>query len=283
MRIHRVGERDQQREACEPADPGNDADDQAEHDAADNDGKARRIEDNRQRADGFVQQDHGLAPNTCGNDTPRAMDYNARLLYELSAFSETRPMLDKADKSKKSGQAIAGGPPLDFQDHLRQLEARGLVTRIDHADRQGHASCIRWCAGNSRAACAEEQRRAFLFTNVVDGAGRRYDIPVAVGALAASPEIYAVGMGEPVEDIGDGVDAGDRASDRAGRCRRPRACQEVVITGDDAAAAGRRAGAPAGADLDARFRFRALSHGDAVRHARPRDRRAEHGHLSRRA
>ena len=31
--------------------------------------------------------------------------------------------------------------------------------------------------------------------------GRRYDIPVAVGALAASPQIYAVGMGRPVEEI----------------------------------------------------------------------------------
>ena len=111
-------------------------------------------------------------------------------------------MLDKADKSKKSGQTITGGPPLDFQEHLRRLEARGLVTRIDHAidkDSELHP-LVRW---QFQGGLAEEQRRAFLFTNVVDGSGRRYDIPVAVGALGASPEIYAVGMGKPVDDIGE--------------------------------------------------------------------------------
>src|SRR5216684_8713148 len=30
----------------------------------------------------------------------------------------------------------------------------------------------------------ESQRKAFLLENVVDGSGRRYDIPVLVGALA---------------------------------------------------------------------------------------------------
>ena len=48
----------------------------------------------------------------------------------------------------------------------------------------------------------EEQRRAFLFTNVVDGSGKKYDMPVVVGALSANPDIYAIGMGKPVEEIG---------------------------------------------------------------------------------
>ena len=111
-------------------------------------------------------------------------------------------MLDKADKAPRSGQAMAGGPPLDFQEHLRRLEACGLLTRIDHTidkDSELHP-LVRW---QFQGGLAEEQRRAFLFTNVVDGSGRRYDIPVAVGALGASPEIYAVGMGKPVETIGE--------------------------------------------------------------------------------
>src|SRR3954464_9799071 len=40
----------------------------------------------------------------------------------------------------------------------------------------------------------ESQRKAFLFENVVDSRGRKYDIPVLVGALAGSAEIYAMGM-----------------------------------------------------------------------------------------
>src|SRR3977135_3962038 len=51
----------------------------------------------------------------------------------------------------------------------------------------------------------ESQRKAFLFENVVDSRGRKYDIPVLVGALAGSAEIYALGVGcglEQIEDAG---------------------------------------------------------------------------------
>src|SRR3974377_2108961 len=109
-------------------------------------------------------------------------------------------MLDTADQSKKPAQDVVGGPPLDFQEHLRRLEARGLVTRIDHAidkDSELHP-LVRW---QFQGRLAEEQRRAFLFTNVVGGAGRRSDIPAALGAVGASPRIYAIGMGRPLAEI----------------------------------------------------------------------------------
>jgi UbiD family decarboxylase len=140
-------------------------------------------------------------------------------------------MLDKADKSKKTGPAIPGGPPLDFQEHLRRLEARGLVTRIDHAidkDSELHP-LVRW---QFQGGLAEEQRRAFLFTNVVDGASRRYDIPVAVGALGASPEIYAAGMGKPVEAIGEAWTHAVAHPIAPTMVTSPR-CQEIITKGDD--------------------------------------------------
>src|SRR4029078_11038458 len=111
-------------------------------------------------------------------------------------------MLDAANKAKKPHREEFAGPPLDFQEHLRRLEAQRPLTRSDRAidkDRELHP-LVRW---QFQGGLAEEQRRAFLFTNVVDGAGRRSDIPVAVGALGASPEIYALGMGKPVADIGE--------------------------------------------------------------------------------
>src|SRR5947208_15367880 len=49
----------------------------------------------------------------------------------------------------------------------------------------------------------ESQRKAFLFENVVDAKGRKYDIPVLVGALAGSAEIYALGMQCPVDEISE--------------------------------------------------------------------------------
>jgi UbiD family decarboxylase len=78
----------------------------------------------------------------------------------------------------------------------------------------------------------ESQRKAFLFENVVDSRGRKYDIPVLVGALAGSAEIYALGMQCPVEDI-------ESVWGRAFANQMPpvevqnAACQEVVITGDE--------------------------------------------------
>src|SRR5947207_6759188 len=47
----------------------------------------------------------------------------------------------------------------------------------------------------------ERQRKAFLFENVVDSRGRKYDIPVLVGGLAGSTEIYALGMHCALSDI----------------------------------------------------------------------------------
>ncbi len=79
---------------------------------------------------------------------------------------------------------------------------------------------------------AEDDRRAFLFTNVVDAKGKRYDIPVAVGALAASPRIYALGMGRDVEEIGPAwlhAIAHPIPPVRVNAAR----CQEVVLQGDE--------------------------------------------------
>src|SRR5438445_334877 len=92
-------------------------------------------------------------------------------------------------------------PRLDLQEHLADLEARGLLTRIDHPvnkDTELHPLVRLQFIGG----IPETERRAFLFTNVVDATGRRYDMPVVVGAIAASAEIYSLGMRRPVEEIG---------------------------------------------------------------------------------
>src|SRR6202050_3617427 len=109
-------------------------------------------------------------------------------------------MLDQAADVGRT-HSTRSGPRLDFQEHLADLEAAGLVQRIDrpiNKDTELHP-LVRW---QFVGGIAEDDRRAFLFTNVVHAKDRRYDIPVAVGALAASPAIYAVGMGRKVEEIG---------------------------------------------------------------------------------
>jgi UbiD family decarboxylase len=137
-------------------------------------------------------------------------------------------MLDQPGNPRKP--AKAAGAPLDFQEHLARLEAEGLLLRVDRAinkDTELHP-LVRW---QFQGGLAEDERRAFLFSNVVDAAGRRYDVPVAIGALAASARIYAVGMGRPVAEIGDAWMQAI-ASPIAPVEVTTAPCQEVVITGD---------------------------------------------------
>ena len=51
---------------------------------------------------------------------------------------------------------------------------------------------VRW---QYRGGVREEERKAFLFTNVTDGKGRKYDIPVLVAGMGGTRAIYSVGMG----------------------------------------------------------------------------------------
>jgi UbiD family decarboxylase len=122
-------------------------------------------------------------------------------------------------------------PALDFHDHLDALEAAGLLVTIDRPINKDTElqPLVRW---QFIGGIPEHERKAFKFTNVIDSKGKRYDMPVVLGALAASPQIYALGMGRAVEDIGDAWMKAVEAPiapvvvDKA-------VCQEVVITGED--------------------------------------------------
>jgi UbiD family decarboxylase len=143
-------------------------------------------------------------------------------------------MLDKADDARM--RATRTGPRLDFQEHLADLEAAGLVERIDtpiNKDTELHP-LVRW---QFVGGVPENKRKAFIFTNVTDAKGRKYDIPVVVGALSASPEIYAFGMGRKVEEIGDAwMQAINHPIAPIRVTSAP--CQEVVVTGEGLKAPG---------------------------------------------
>ncbi|MBT3792885.1 MAG: UbiD family decarboxylase, partial [Rhodospirillales bacterium] len=77
----------------------------------------------------------------------------------------------------------------------------------------------------------EEKRKAFLFENVYDSTGRKYDIPVLVAAMAGSSDIYALGMGCPTEEIPDRwLQALESPLDPVTVESGP--CQDVVIKGE---------------------------------------------------
>jgi UbiD family decarboxylase len=137
--------------------------------------------------------------------------------------------MDDVTKKARSDQATQ--PRLDLQEHLADLEARGLLMRIDHPvnkDTELHPLVRLQFIGG----IPETERRAFLFTNVVDSTGRKYDMPVVVGSIAASAEIYSLGMRAEVADIGKRWMEAIAHPIPPIKTNAAR-CQEVVITGDD--------------------------------------------------
>ncbi len=119
----------------------------------------------------------------------------------------------------------------DLHEHLAVLDKADLLWTIDepvNKDRQLHP-LVRW---QFRGGMAEAERKAFLFTNVTDGKNRKYDIPVAVGALAANQDIYALGMDVPVEEIAAKWDTAIN-NPVPPRIVNQAPCQEVTVEGDD--------------------------------------------------
>jgi 4-hydroxy-3-polyprenylbenzoate decarboxylase len=135
-----------------------------------------------------------------------------------------------ATTKPKRKPAVAAAPSYpDLHDHVRALDRAGLLIKVDrpiNKDTEMHP-LVRW---QFRGGIEEKDRKAFLFTNVVDSKGRKYDIPVLVGGLAANREIYRIGIDCPFDEI----DA--RWVEAAQHPLPPRLvdhapCHEIVITG----------------------------------------------------
>jgi UbiD family decarboxylase len=119
----------------------------------------------------------------------------------------------------------------DLQDHLKKLKETDLLWTIDEPidkDSEMHP-LVRW---QFRGGIAEADRKAFLFTNVVDAKGRKYDIPVAVGALAANQAVYSVGMDTSLDKISEKWGKAI-ANPIAPRLVNAAPCQEVVWQGSE--------------------------------------------------
>ena len=127
----------------------------------------------------------------------------------------------------------------DLHEHLDALDAAGLLLTIDkpvNKDTIMHP-LVRW---QFRGGIPEAERKAFLFTNIVNSRGRSYDIPVVIGALAASRDIYRIGMGVPLADIAAKWDSAI-ANPVPPRLVNEAPCHEVVIEGEDLVGEGRGA------------------------------------------
>jgi 4-hydroxy-3-polyprenylbenzoate decarboxylase len=89
----------------------------------------------------------------------------------------------------------------DLHDHIMALAREDLLVVVDEPidkDSEMHP-LVRW---QFRGGIPEDQRKAFLFTQPTDAKGKKYDAAVLVAGLAASRQVYRVGIGMPLEKIG---------------------------------------------------------------------------------
>ena len=91
----------------------------------------------------------------------------------------------------------------DLREHIAALEASNKLVRVKKEINKDTElmSLVKW----QFRGLPEEERKAFLFENVVDVKGRKYDIPVLVASHAASKDELKIGAtiitpGDNLED-----------------------------------------------------------------------------------
>jgi UbiD family decarboxylase len=112
-----------------------------------------------------------------------------------------------AGRALQALERYRDGPPRhlrsypDLHEHVLALARQGLLFVVDdpiNKDTEMHP-LVRW---QYRGGIPEAERKAFLFTRPTDSKGRRFDISVLVAGLAANPEVYRIGFGKPLDEIG---------------------------------------------------------------------------------
>ena len=80
----------------------------------------------------------------------------------------------------------------DVREHLKAIDERGKLVRVKKRINKDTElmPLVRW----QFRGLQERQRKAFLFENVTDIKGKNYSMPVSVGTLAATTEIYSIGL-----------------------------------------------------------------------------------------
>jgi 4-hydroxy-3-polyprenylbenzoate decarboxylase len=119
----------------------------------------------------------------------------------------------------------------DLHDHIDALEKAGLLIVVDrpiNKDTEMHP-LVRW---QYSGGIPIEERKAFLFTNITDSKGRKYDVPVLVGGLGTNSAIYSIGMGCEVGKI-RGKWAKAMSEPLTPRIVTSAQCQEIVYQGAD--------------------------------------------------
>jgi UbiD family decarboxylase len=81
----------------------------------------------------------------------------------------------------------------DLREHLKALENQGFLIRVQKQINKDTElfPLVRW---QFRGGIPETERKGWIFENITDAHGTKYRYPFAVGVLASSRKIYAIGL-----------------------------------------------------------------------------------------
>ncbi len=181
-----------------------------------------------------------MPKNTKSTATKVVSKVATKATSKPAAKSGTKAVTKAVAKAKASSKVATSTEDFGYADlhqHLDRLQQRGLLQvisrRIDK-DSELHP-LVRW---QFVGGMPESERKAFLFNNIVDGKGRKFKIPVVVGALAANRAIYSTGMDAPVDQIQAKWDRAIAKPIPPLEVKKA-ACQDVVHTGAALRGAGK--------------------------------------------
>jgi 4-hydroxy-3-polyprenylbenzoate decarboxylase len=136
----------------------------------------------------------------------------------------------------KTKEATAPSQPKrgyrDLHEHIEALREAGLLVVVDrliNKDTEMHP-LVRW---QFRGGIPEGDRKAFLFTNIADSKGRKFDIPVLVCGLAGNQAIYSMGMGCPLDKLKETWIKAINKPIAPNVLERGAPCQELIFEGTD--------------------------------------------------
>ena len=119
----------------------------------------------------------------------------------------------------------------DLHEHVLALVRAGLLVVVDepiNKDTEMHP-LVRW---QFRGGIPEPERKAFLFTQPTDAKGRRFVASVLVAGLAANRDVYRIGFGKPLDEIGQ-TWLNAMAAPIQPRIVEEAPCHDVVVTGKE--------------------------------------------------
>lgn len=118
----------------------------------------------------------------------------------------------------------------DLREYLDELKKKGLLREVDRST-QVETELMPLVRVQFRGM-PESQRTGFLFNNVHNFEGRKFDARVSTAVLSSSMNIYATGMGCSPDEVPEKFTYGI-SNPINPKLVKTGKCQEVVITGKD--------------------------------------------------